>query len=82
MREWPSIVPGAPEDYYIVINHYGRSGGAFAETDPDRANYETTVADLMTGQHRDPLRVVMFRHRASRGCFARHRAGNTAPPWP
>jgi hypothetical protein len=21
MREWPSIVPGVPEDYHIVINH-------------------------------------------------------------
>ena len=60
MREWPSIVPGAPEDYYIVINHYGRFGTAFAETDLDSANYETTVADLMAGQHSDPLRVVMF----------------------
>ena len=60
MREWPSIVPGTPEDYYIVVNHYGRFGTAFAETDLDRANYETTIADLMAGQHSDPLRVVMF----------------------
>ena len=60
MREWPSIVPGAPEDYYIVVNHYGRFGAAFAETDLDRADYETTIADLMAGQHSDPLRVVMF----------------------
>src|SRR6476659_2588255 len=60
MREWPSIVPGAPEDYCIVINHYGRFGTAFAETELDRANYETTIADLMAGQHSDPLRVVMF----------------------
>ena len=29
-------------------------------TDLDRANYETTIADLMSGQHSDPLRVVMF----------------------
>ena len=60
MREWPSIVPGAPEDYYIVINHYGEFGPAFAEIDLDSANYETTIADLMNGQHSDPLRVVMF----------------------
>ena len=33
MREWPSIVPGAPERYCIVVNHYGRFGAAFAETD-------------------------------------------------
>ena len=60
MREWPSIVPGAPEDYYLVVNHYGRFGAAFAETDLDRAGYETTIADLMAGQHSDPLRVVRF----------------------
>ena len=60
IREGPSIVPGTPEDYYIVVNHYGRFGTAFAETDLDRANYETTIGDLMSGQHSDPLRVVMF----------------------
>ena len=59
MREWSSIVPGASEDYYIVVNHFGRFGAAFVETDLDRADFETTIADLMSGQHRDPLRVVM-----------------------
>jgi len=58
MREWPSIVPTASEDFYIVVNHYGRFGTAFAETDLDRANYETTIADLMSAQHCDPLRVI------------------------
>ena len=58
MREWPSIVPRTPEDYYIVINHFGRFGTAFAETDLDRADLETTISDLMTGQHSEPLRVV------------------------
>ena len=60
MRTGPAIVPGTPEDYYIVINHYGRFGTAFAETDLDRADYETTIADLMAGQHNNPLRVIMF----------------------
>ena len=60
MREWPSIVPGAPENYYIVINHYGEFGPAFAETDLRCADLETTISDLMTGQHSDSLRAVMF----------------------
>jgi len=59
MRTVPSIVPAASEDFYVVVNHYG-SGIAFAETDLRRASYETTVADLMVGQHDDPLRVIMF----------------------
>src|SRR6185503_20777465 len=66
MREWPSIVPGTPEDFYIVVNHYGRFGTAFAETDLDRANYETTIADLISGQHCDPLRVIMFNPETNR----------------
>ena len=56
----PSIIPGTSEDYFIVVNHYGRFGTAFAETDLDRANYEATIAGLMSGQHCDPLRVIMF----------------------
>ena len=66
MREWPSIVPGSPEDYFIIIKQYGRFGTAFAETDLDRANYETTIADLMAGQHSDPLRVIMFNPETNR----------------
>ena len=30
MRTDPSIVPGAPEDFYLVINRYGRHGVLFA----------------------------------------------------
>jgi hypothetical protein len=59
MREWLSIVSDTPEDFYVVINRYGRFGAAFAETGLDR-DYETTIADLMAGQHSDPLRVVRF----------------------
>ena len=60
MREWPSIVPGTPEDFYLVVNDFGRFGTAFAETDLDRTDYEATVADLMSGRHSDPLRVIRF----------------------
>jgi hypothetical protein len=60
MRKWPSLVPDAADDYYIVVNHFGRHGTAFVETDLDRADYETTIGDLMTGQHSDPQRVIMF----------------------
>jgi hypothetical protein len=51
MREWPSIVPTASKDYYIVMNSYGRHSIAFAETDLDRADYQSTIADLISGQH-------------------------------
>jgi len=66
MRDWPSIVPAASEEFYIVVNHYGRFGSAFAETDINRADYETAVADLISGQHSDPLRVIMFNPETNR----------------
>jgi hypothetical protein len=66
MREWVSIVPATPEDFYLVINSYGRYGIAFVETDLGRANYETTIADLISGQHSGPVRVVMFNVEADR----------------
>lgn len=56
----PTLVPNPPEDYYIVLNHFGEYGSAFVETDPERADYETTVSDLLAGEHSDPLRVVWF----------------------
>jgi hypothetical protein len=52
--------PGGAGGFYLVINRYGRHGTAFAETELYRANYETTISDLMSGQHSDPLRVIIF----------------------
>ncbi|KRR21391.1 hypothetical protein CQ14_07005 [Bradyrhizobium lablabi] len=72
MREMPSIIPGAPEDYYIVINDFGALGQAFVETDLDHANYETTVSDLLSGQHSDPVRVIMFNPETGRSEDASH----------
>jgi hypothetical protein len=66
MRTDPSLVPGAPEDFYIVINRYGRHGVAFAETELCRADLETTISDLMAGQHSDPLGVIMFNPETNR----------------
>ena len=61
-RSWtPSIVPnGQDQTVYLVINNYGKSGTAFAETDLGEADLETTITDLMSGQYSDPVRVVAF----------------------
>jgi hypothetical protein len=57
----PSIVPnGHNKTFYLVINNYGKSGIAFAETDLGEADLETTVNDLTSGQYSDPVRVVAF----------------------
>ena len=61
-RNWtPSIVPnGHDQTVYLVINSYGKSGTAFAETDVREADLETTITGLMSGQYSDPVRVVAF----------------------
>ena len=61
-RSWtPSIVPnGHDQNFYIVVNNYGKLGPAFAETDLGEADLETTISDLMSGQYCDPVRVVAF----------------------
>ena len=40
-----------------------------------RRNYETTIADLMSGQHDDPLRVVMFNPDTDRSEDVSHAIG-------
>jgi hypothetical protein len=61
-RSWtPSIVPkGDDQNFYLVINNYGKLGPAFAETDIAEADLETTISNLMSGQYSDPVRVVAF----------------------
>jgi hypothetical protein len=61
-RSWtPSIVPnGTDQTYSLVINNFGTLGASFVETDVEKADLETTITALMSGQHNDPLRVVAF----------------------
>jgi hypothetical protein len=57
----PSIVPNShDQNFYLVINNYGNLGPAFAETDVSKADLETVIGDLMSGQYSAPVRVVAF----------------------
>jgi hypothetical protein len=57
----PSNVPsGHYQTVYLVINNFGNLGTAFPETDVDKADLETLIGDLMSGQCSDPVRVVAF----------------------
>jgi hypothetical protein len=61
MRWTPSIVPnGADQTFYLVVDDFGRLGRAFRETDVERADLETAISDLMSGQFNDPVRIVAF----------------------
>jgi hypothetical protein len=55
------IVPfGADQTVYLVIDRFERAGSVYRETEAERADLETIIADLMSGQFNDPIRVVAF----------------------
>jgi hypothetical protein len=57
----PSIVPDGQEPtVYLVLSDFGRYGRAYSETSEERADLETTITDLITGQYDRPVRVVAF----------------------
>ena len=60
MRSSPSIVPlDDDQDVYLVLDDFGgQLGLAWRETDPSDAKLETVITDLMTGEYKNPVRVV------------------------
>jgi hypothetical protein len=61
-RSWtPSIVPkGDDQNVYLVVDDLGRNGRVYRETDVEAADLETVILDLLSGQYKDPTRVVAF----------------------
>jgi hypothetical protein len=57
----PSLVPyGADQTVYLVVDRYAGLGIVYRETEVERTDLETIVADLMSGQFNDPIRIVAF----------------------
>jgi hypothetical protein len=51
---------GADQTAYLVIDRFGGLGSVYRETEVERADLETIIADLLSGQFNDPIRVVAF----------------------
>ena len=57
----PGVVPyGADETAYLVVDSFGALGSVYRETEIERADAETIISDLMTGQFSNPVRVIAF----------------------
>jgi hypothetical protein len=56
----PPPVPSRDNTVYLVLDDFGEFGRAWRETDPMRADRQTVLADLVSGQYERPLRVVAF----------------------
>ena len=58
MREFPQSVPyGADQTVYLVVEGSGPNGTV---RKTERADIETVIADLLSGQFHDPIEVVAF----------------------
>jgi hypothetical protein len=58
MRQFPPSVPyGADQTIYLVVEGPGQHGIA---RQTERADIETVIADLLSGQFNDPIEVVAF----------------------
>ena len=56
----PGIVPfGADETAYLVVDGFS-NGTVYRETEIEKAELETVISDLLTGQYNSPLRVIAF----------------------
>jgi hypothetical protein len=57
----PAIVPyGADQTVYLVIDRFAGLGTVYRETEVEQTDLETIIADLMSGQYNDPLRIIAF----------------------
>jgi hypothetical protein len=45
---------------YLVVDDFGRNGRVYREADVEETDLETVVADLLSGQYKNPVRVVAF----------------------
>jgi hypothetical protein len=56
----PPLYPENDVTPYIVVEDFGDLGRAFRETDLAEADFDTMVRNIISGEYRNPLRVVAF----------------------
>jgi hypothetical protein len=58
----PPPVPESLDDVtvYLVLNDHGKHGIAYDETEPAKADLESTIQNFLTGQYENAVRVVAF----------------------
>ena len=51
---------GADQTVYLVVDRFGGLGSVYRETEVERTDIETIIADLLTGQFNEPVGVIAF----------------------
>lgn len=61
-KSWlPTVVPfGADQTVYLVVDRFLAGCNIYREAELERADLETIIGDLMSGQFNDPVRVIAF----------------------
>ena len=56
-----SCLPGPNQATYLVLDEFGgRIGRAWCETDEDTTDRETLIFNLLSGEYKNPVRIVAF----------------------
>jgi hypothetical protein len=56
----PGLVPSFDVTVYLVLDHFGRLGSAYRETDEEHADLENVINNMLHGEYNNPKRVVAF----------------------
>jgi hypothetical protein len=54
------LVPASEATVYLAFEDFGEFGRAFVETHEDKADRETIIQNILSGQYGHLLRVVAF----------------------
>jgi hypothetical protein len=60
LRIVPPLNPENDVTVYLVAEDFGHLGRAFRETDLAEADHDTIVRKMISGEYRNPLRVIAF----------------------
>ena len=63
MRKAPSLAPGEPTDdvtVHVLLEDFGKLGNAWREIDEDKADEQSIVDGILSGEYERPLRIVAF----------------------
>jgi hypothetical protein len=60
LRTLPPLNPENDVTVYLVVEDFGHLGQAFRETDIAEADFDTMVRNIISGEYRNPVRVVAF----------------------
>jgi hypothetical protein len=55
-----SLVPDFDVTVHLVLDDFGKIGRAYREVDEQEADLESVIEGLITGQYKNPVRIVAF----------------------